>query len=107
MVYILITMWFPNNKAIEVGKKGVEMAEKFPPDETILKVVLDAGLMRTRDGIKLIAISEVMEGKLEQGLARVNEILEFYTEIEGLNCRFDIMTTATEAMASIGLTIPA
>jgi hypothetical protein len=107
MVYILVTMWWPNSKSIEVGKKGIELPEKFPPDESILKVVLDAGLMRTREGIKAISVSEVMEGKLEEALQRIGEVLEFYSEIEGLNCRFDIMTTAAEAMASIGLAIPA
>ncbi|MHA2181121.1 MAG: hypothetical protein ACXAAH_06840 [Promethearchaeota archaeon] len=107
MVYILTTLWWPNSKSIEVGKKGIEYPERFPADETIAKVILDAGLMRTREGIKAIAVSEVMEGKLEQAIQRTAEVLDFYSEIEGLTCRYDIMATAAEAMASIGLAIPA
>ena len=48
-----------------------------------------------------------MEGKFEEAYNRVTEILSLYAEVEGLNCRIDTMTTAAEAMESIGLAIPA
>ena len=106
-MYILITVWFPANKAIEVGKKALEITEKLPEDETISKTILPGGLMRTKNGIKGIAIYEVIEGKFEEAYGRASEILALYAEIEGLNSRIDTMTTAIEAMESIGLAIPA
>lgn len=106
-MYILITVWFPASKAIEVGKKALEVAEKFPEDETISKTILRGGLMRTKNGIKGISVNEVMEGKFEEIYNRASEILTLYAEIEGVNSRIDTIATAAEAMESIGLAIPA
>jgi len=106
-VYILITVWFPASKSLEVGKKALEIIEKVPEDETISKTILPGGLMRTKNGIKGISIYEVMEGKLEEAYNRAGEILALYAEIEGVNSRIDTMATITEAMATIRLAIPA
>ena len=106
-MYILLTLWFPANQSIEVGKKALEVMEQFPEDETIMKTILLGGLMRTKNGIKGISVFEVVEGKFEQAYERAGNILALYAEIDGLNCRIDTMTTAAEAMESIGLAIPA
>jgi hypothetical protein len=106
-MYLLLTVWWPVNKGLEVGKKALEAAEKFPADESISKMVLDAGIMRTKNGIKAIQVQEVMEGKLEQAITRINEFIAFLSEIEGVNTRIDTMATSAEAMEFIGLTIPA
>ena len=31
MVLIMVTSWFPHDKANDVGKKYVELAKKYPP----------------------------------------------------------------------------
>ena len=106
MVYLLATVWFPPHKGEEVGKKFLEIAKKFPEDRSLGKSVLDGALMRTKYGIKAITISEVKEGKLDDGLARVSEILALYSEIEGVNSRVDTMATLVESMEMVGLKPP-
>ena len=106
-MYILITVWFPASKGLEIGKKALEINEKIPEDETISKTILPGGLMRTKNGIKGISIYEVMEGKFEEAFSRASEILALYAEAEGVNSRIDTMATITEAMATIRLAIPA
>ncbi len=106
-MYILITVWFPASKAVEVGKKALEIMEKLPQDEMISKTILPGGLMRTKNGTKGIAVYEVMEGKFEEAFNRASEILALYAEVEGLNSRIDTMTTAAEALETTGLAIPA
>ena len=106
-MYILINVWFPASKALEVGKKALEIVEKLPEDETISKTILPGGLMRTKNGIKGIAIYEVMGGKFEEAFNRASEILPLYAVVEGLNSRIDTMTTAADALENIGLAIPA
>ena len=106
-MYILLTVWFPASKSIEVGKKALEVNERFPDDESIMKTILPGGLMRTKDGIKGISVFEVVEGKFEEAYNIATDILAAYAEVDGLNCRIDTMATATESMESIGLTIPA
>ncbi|MFW9824517.1 MAG: hypothetical protein ACFFE4_16355 [Candidatus Thorarchaeota archaeon] len=106
-MYILLTVWFPASKSIEVGKKALEIMENFPEDESILKTVLPGGLMRTKNGIKGIAVYEIIEGKFEEAYTLVSDILTSYAEVDGLNGKIDTMATAVEAMESIGLAIPA
>ncbi|MBY8981247.1 MAG: hypothetical protein KGD72_12720 [Candidatus Lokiarchaeota archaeon] len=106
MVYLLATVWFPPHKGEEVGKKFLEITKKFPEDRSLGKSVLDGALMRTKYGIKAITISEVKEGKLDDGLARVSEILALYSEIEGVNSRVDTMATLVESMEMVGLKPP-
>lgn len=65
-MYILLTVWFPASKSIEVGKKALEVMENLPEDEKIAKTILPGGLMRTKNGIKGISVYEVVEGKFEQ-----------------------------------------
>ncbi len=83
-----------------------QVAKKFPEDKSLGKLVLDGALMRTRYGIKAITISKVKEGKLDDALARVNEMLAFYSEIEGVNSRVDTMATLLESLDIVGIKIP-
>ncbi|MFW9940132.1 MAG: hypothetical protein ACFFFT_03770 [Candidatus Thorarchaeota archaeon] len=105
-MYILISVWYPPTKSMEVGKKYIEATQKFPEDETIYKTILEGGIMRTKNGIKAIQIHEILEGKLEEAFTRFNEVLQFFAEIEGFNSRIDTMGTVAEAMEVIGLAIP-
>jgi hypothetical protein len=106
MVYLLFTIWFPPHKGEEVGKKFLEYVKKFPEDRSLGKTVLDGALMRTKNGIKVITISEVKEGKLDAALVRANNLLAFYSEVEGVNSRLDTMSTLVEAMDIVGLKVP-
>jgi len=35
MVLIVITAWWPHDKANEVAKKYIEVAKKYPPDPSL------------------------------------------------------------------------
>jgi len=105
MPLIMVTSLYPPSKRFEVGKKSLESLKKFPADETIAKN-LALGIMRSELGIKLVTISEVMEGKLVEALNRTHEVIDFFTEIEGFNARIDLLATGPEAMASIDMKIP-
>jgi len=105
MPIIMTTMWYPISKRIEVGKKFIEAAKKFPPDETIAKN-LGTGVMRDKHGAKIIVMSEVMEGKLQEALERANETIGLFNDIEGFNTRIDLMATALEAWESINMKPP-
>jgi len=106
MVYIMITAWFPANKAKEVGKKVVEAASKYPLDRTLTKTVLQAGLRATKDGIKSTVISEVKEGKYKEAIVRTNEVMLFYAEVEGYKYEIETLISGIEAMPVIGLKMP-
>ena len=106
MVYIMVTSWFPANKAKEVGKKVIEAASKYPPNRTLTKTVLQAGLRATKEGIKSYVVSEVKEGKYKEALARANETMLFYADIEGYVYEIETLMSGIEAMPVIGLKMP-
>ena len=103
MVYLLMTVWFPPHKGEEVGRKAVEIMKKFPEDQSIAKTIVNGALMRTKHGIKAIVISEVKAGKLEAAFEQAGEILQLYSEIEGVNSRLDTMATLVESLSTVGL----
>ena len=105
MPIIIATAWYPYSQRMEVGKKAIEAVKKFPPDESISKALATATL-RDKHGIKVIEMSEVMEGKLQEALDLANEQIDFYMEVDGFNARIDIAATAMEAMASINMKLP-
>jgi hypothetical protein len=102
----MVTTWFPANKAKEVGKKLIEAASKYPPDRTLTKTVLQAGLRATKDGIKSYDIHEVKEGKYKEAIARISEVMLFYAEIEGYKYEIETLMSGVEAMPLIGLKMP-
>ena len=65
MVLIMVTMWYPLSKATEVGKKYLEVMQKFPL-ESFEKVLVPVGASPSKDGIKGISITEVEKGKYEE-----------------------------------------
>ncbi|MFX0155543.1 MAG: hypothetical protein ACFE9Q_13560 [Candidatus Hodarchaeota archaeon] len=105
MPIIIVTAWYPYKRRMEVGKKVIEAVKKFPPDDSRAKA-LGTAVMRDKHGIKVITMSEVMQGKLQEALDRTNQIIGFYMEVDGFNFRTDIAATATEAMQSINMKLP-
>ena len=82
MVLIITTAWYPPGKANEVGKKFLEVTKKLPPDPSISKL-LTIAVKATKDGIKVVGISEIVKGKYEEALARSTKWNQEYTSIEG------------------------
>ena len=105
MAIIMLTAWYPMLKRMEAAKIAIEVAKKFPPDETIGKN-LATGFMRDKHGVKVVIMSEVMEGKLTEALERVNDTVALYDDIEGFNIKTDLMTTPLEAWATINMKPP-
>ena len=105
MPIIMTTLWYPMTQNMEMAKTAIEGAKKFPPDETIAKNLATA-FTRDEHGVKVVVMTEVMEGKLPEALERVNETLALYNDIEGLNIKNELMTTPLEAWATINMKPP-
>jgi len=105
MAYIVVNVWFPPQKSNEIGKKALEVIQKVRK-EPIGTNIIPGALMRTRNGIKGMTIFEIKEGELETAIERANEMIEIYSEVEGVNAEIDIMATMAEALSSIGLKAP-
>ncbi|MFX0134851.1 MAG: hypothetical protein ACFFDN_14515 [Candidatus Hodarchaeota archaeon] len=105
MVLIVTTVLYPPGKAKDVGKKYIEVLKKFPPDRSIAKTVLVAA-RSTKDGIKVIGISDVKKGKYEETLMRAVQGQQEFTDIDGYTYEIETFLDITEAMPIVGLEAP-
>ncbi len=102
----MTTVWFPPSKRMEIAQKAIEVIPKFPPDPSIMTVVVPGALIGSPNGITSIAINEVKEGKLEDALNQTTEMILEFADIEGFNYKVEIATTQIEAMALLDLKLP-
>ena len=105
MVLIVITSWFPHDKANEVAKKFIEVSKKYPPDESLGKTLTTA-VKVTKDGIKALGVAEIVKGKVEDYIARATKTQQEYAGIEGFRYEIEMFMDITEAMAVVGMKPP-
>lgn len=105
MPILITTAWYPYSKRMEVGKKAIEAVKKFPGDESISKN-LGTAITRDKHGIKIVVLSEVMEGKLQEALDLAYETIDFYMLVDGFNTKMELAATPLEAMESINMKLP-
>ena len=106
MPYIISTSLYPSHKASEVAEKYLEAIQKYPPDENLANPVVPAAVKTTGQGIKVIGISEVKEGKLEEAYARTVSMMVMFHSIEGFEYTVDIYLKVEEALPLIGISFP-
>jgi hypothetical protein len=105
MVMIMVTSWYPPDKAIEVAKKFLEVMQKFP-QESFEKPLLLGGVTSVKDGIRVIAITEVEKGKYEEAMNLISRREVEYFGIEGFRFEMATLLTVEEAMPLVGLEMP-
>jgi hypothetical protein len=106
MPYLITTLSYPNNKAAEVAKKGLEMVKKYPEDKKLGTRIVPSAIKATLEGIKTISITEVKKGKLEDLVTRAGNMLAMFNNIQGFTSQMDIYMTTEEAYVSIGMSPP-
>ena len=104
MVLIMVTSWYPPDKAIEVAKKFIEVMGKYP-QESFEKPLVQA-TSAVKDGIKVITITEVEKGKYEEALYLEARREVEYFGIEGYRVEIETLMTTEEAMPLLGLEMP-
>ena len=105
MVMIMVTSWYPPNKAVEIAKKFLEVMQKYPLKSFEKPLVL-AAASAVKDGIRSITITEVEKGKYEEALNLEAKRLVEYMSIEGYRFAIETLLTIEEAMPLVGLEMP-
>ncbi len=106
MPYIFTTSWYPTDKSNEVAKRYFEMLEKFPPDESLGELIVPAAVTTTKQGVKVMVVSEVKEGKLEEALTYTGNQMAMFQDIVGFEYATRVYSLVTEALAMIGMSLP-
>lgn len=107
MVYVMLTTWVPADKAKVFGKRIIEGIAKFPTDESVSKLVVQAA-SSSEGFIKAFSISEVVDGKITEALSRATNYAFFYAEAIGEGFKYSVETvfSGMEAMRVIGMEMP-
>ena len=106
MPYLITTSLYPSEKAPEVAKKYFEVLKKYPPDENLGNQLVPSAVKATHQGIQGIGITEVKEGKLEEALTRVVNMMAMLISIPGFEYKTEIHLTVVEALETIGMKLP-
>jgi len=106
MPYIVTTSFYPGEKAPQVAEKYLEAIKKYPPDENLAVEVVPAAVKSTLEGIKVLGIVEVKEGKLEDALKRTVNMMVMFQSIPGFRYSTEFHYKVEEALSLIGMSIP-
>jgi len=106
MVYIVTKLWYPPEKAPEVGKIYLETMKKYPVDKSLEKQVVTAAFYATPEGIHAFAVATI-KGSVKDTLQLANKrLLMMSAGVEGLRYEFNICLDLGEAMPLVGLEAP-
>jgi hypothetical protein len=103
MPYIFTTSLYPSDKATEVAKRYLEAMKKYPPDSSLGTPVVPAAVTTTLQGIKVIGITEVKKGKLEDAIGRTAKMMAMFHDIQGFEYTVERYALVEEALKTIGM----
>jgi len=103
MSYIFTTSLYPSDKATEVAKRYLEAIKKYPPDSSLGTQIVPAAVTTTLQGIKVVGITEVKNGKLEDALSRTANMMVMFHDIKGFEYTMERYATVEEALKTIGM----
>ena len=106
MPYVIETMWYPTDKAMEVVETYFKALKKFPPDESLAVEVVPGAVTTGRQGVEAMTILDVKEGKLEATLERCRNGMAMFMSIPGLEYSIRVHLKVEEALATVGKSLP-
>jgi hypothetical protein len=106
MPYIVITSKYPSDLGPQVAKRYLEAIKEFPSDDRIAVEIVPAAVKATTEGLNVIAIVEVKEGKLEEALKLRGSRSVMFQNIAGYEYSMDVYLKVDEALALIGMSMP-
>jgi hypothetical protein len=108
MPHIVIFAKFPSHLTTTVVEKMLEANKKnlFPDDESIQETVVQSAGTFSEDGIRVLSVTLVKEGKLEEALNSVRKEEAYYSEIEGFESSIEVWSTLQEGLQAFGMKLP-
>ncbi|MFH1975872.1 MAG: hypothetical protein ABIJ52_09985 [Pseudomonadota bacterium] len=103
MPYIFTTSMYPSDKADEVVKRYLEAITKYPPDDSLETEIVPVATRTTLQGIKVIRITEVKKGKLEDAMTRTAKMMTMFFNIQGFEYTKERYATLEESMKAMDM----
>ena len=105
MPFIIATSSYPSHQQDAVVKKYLKVMPKYPDDESLGELIAQP-VSTTTNGIIVLSIYRVKEGKLEAAIIRMTTQLYEYKDIEGYEFDVKVWMTFPEAAKIAGLPSP-
>ncbi|MHA1914857.1 MAG: hypothetical protein ACW986_11220 [Promethearchaeota archaeon] len=106
MAYIVTSVKYASHIGVEVGKKYLEALQKFPPGKTPGKVIIQAAVRGTTDGIRVFSITQVKDEEFVEAWRYIGNMMALFLEVEGLEYMMEVWAEVQEALESVGLKLP-
>jgi hypothetical protein len=107
MPYMFTYNIFPPGQAENISKIYLkEIKESRAALRPLAKEVITNAVKSTMDGMSVISVYDVKEGKLDEILKLQQKLLLAYHEIEGYKYRIEVRFKVTEALEMLGMKIP-
>ena len=106
MPYLVTTSIYPSDKATEVAERYFEALQKYPIDEDQVKELVPAAVKATNQGLKVMGVLEVKEGKLDGALTRLASFMSMFQTIPGFEYTIDTNFKVEEALGILGMDLP-
>jgi hypothetical protein len=106
MVYIVIEAWYPAKIAPLVGRKYLEVAQKYPLDKSLGNMVLPPISQATRDGVHVLSAYECKDDKVKHMIMTLAKAMLMYAELEGYHYSMDTYIDMTEAYSLLAMKGP-
>jgi hypothetical protein len=100
-MFLIATITYPPDKAIQMAKKFIKAMEiPLPSFIKRLYVLTSAG---GELGVKALGIYEVEDAKLKEGIKELTKSFVQYYDVEGFRFNLEPMLSAAEAIPLLGI----
>ena len=106
MPYLVSNVKYPSHIAAKVAQKYFEVLQKFPDDDSIAEVIIRSAVKVTEDGIRVLGVTRVKEGKFEEAWNQSMESRAAFLDLEGYEASIEVWATIEEALRTIGMKMP-
>ena len=103
MPYLVTTLTYPTDKASRVAETYLQALQQYPTDENLETELIPAAVKSTTDGLRVLSISEVKEGKLDEAYKYRIKFMVLFQPIEGLEYTVDVNLTVAEGLEVLGI----
>jgi hypothetical protein len=106
MPYLVSFVKYPSHIAPKVAKKYLELLQKFPPDNSLGENIVPSAVKVTDEGIRILGVTRVNKGKLEEAWNLAIEQRAFFLDVEGYESSLEVWATVEEGLAALGMKLP-
>ena len=106
MPYIVVTGWYPTDIEEEITEKYFEVVKQYPFDRSLGKETIPVAITTNKNGVKILSVMEVKEGKLEDALTWTSKRMFLLQSIKGWEYKVRVWITIGEALELGGISSP-